>query len=175
VNLQSRCGTNFAKAKSMIPTIRKTLVSTDFSESSQRAFGYAAALAKSFDASLHLVHVLEESFSPRRGRQVYGANGRYDRAYDACRALLGAAAQSLAHASERISTEVREGTPAEEIISAAIDYGADVIVMATHGRTGLSHLVLGSVAEEVIHRARCPVLAVRHSGAAGVHAGPKVA
>jgi universal stress protein A len=176
-NARRAPGTRFAAALDMIPTIQKILVPTDFSEASERAFGYAAALAKSFGASLHLVHVLEESYGPGHARhlQTYGAKGRYDRAYTACRTTLLGAARSLEQAAPRVTVEVRDGIPAEAIVAAAVDYGADVIVMATHGRSGLSHLVLGSVAEQVIRHGRCPVLAVRQSGAARVHVTPKVA
>jgi Universal stress protein family len=59
------------------------------------------------------------------------------------------------------TTEVRGGAAGSEIVKAAVDYGADLIVMTTHGRSGLPHLVLGSVAEHVIRHARCPVLAIR--------------
>ncbi len=58
-------------------------------------------------------------------------------------------------------TVLRIGNPAEEIIKAEHDYGADLVVMATHGRTGVAHLVLGSVAERVVRESTCPVLTIR--------------
>lgn len=144
----------------MTPTINKILLPIDFSGPSERAAGYAATLARSLGASIHLVHVLEDVSRATR--------------YEDSRSKLSALAASLAHVP-RTSVEVRSGRPATAIIDAAIDYGCDLIVMATHGRSGVSHLVLGSVAEEVIRHARCPVLAVRQSGAAAVHVRPHAA
>jgi nucleotide-binding universal stress UspA family protein len=69
----------------------------------------------------------------------------------------------------RISTEVRQGTAAESVTNAEAEYGADLVIMSTHGRTGLSHLLLGSVAEQVIRTARCPVLVIRDCGQVHVH------
>jgi len=145
----------------MTPTINKILLPIDFSVPAERAAGYAATLARSLGASIHLVHVLEDVTQPTR--------------YEDSRSKLLALAASLAPAAARTSVEVRSGRPATAIIDAAIDYGCDLIVMATHGRSGVSHLVLGSVAEEVIRHARCPVLAVRQSGAAAVHVRPHAA
>jgi universal stress protein A len=61
--------------------------------------------------------------------------------------------------------EVRLGTATDQIVGAAVDYGSDLVVMGTHGRTGLEHLLLGSVAEQVIRLAPCPVLTVRQGSA----------
>jgi nucleotide-binding universal stress UspA family protein len=85
----------------------------------------------------------------------------YERQYQEARAMVGSLAATLEKDHVSATAEARTGAAATEIIKAAVDYGADLIVMATHGRTGLSHLVLGSVAEHVIRHARCPVLAMR--------------
>ena len=98
-----------------------------------------------------------------------------ERRYQAGRATLGAVASTLHRPTDMVSIEVRSGTAADEIVDAAVDYGCDLIIMATHGRSGLSHLLLGSVTEAVIRRAPCPVLAVRESGAARVQTRPRVA
>ena len=98
-----------------------------------------------------------------------------ERRYQAGRATLGAVASTLHRPADMVSIEVRSGTAADEIVDAAIDYGCDLIIMATHGRSGLSHLLLGSVTEAVIRRAPCPVLAVRESGAARVQTPARVA
>jgi nucleotide-binding universal stress UspA family protein len=74
----------------------------------------------------------------------------------------------------RISQEVRPGFPSEVITAAATDLGADLVVMSTHGRTGLSHLLLGSVAERVIRSTVCPVLVVRDRGEVAVERQPSV-
>jgi nucleotide-binding universal stress UspA family protein len=82
---------------------------------------------------------------------------------------LNALAESVATCATRVTTEVRSGAIAESIGKAVLDYGADLVVMSTHGRTGLSHLLMGSVAEKVIKTARCPVLAIRDCGQVHTH------
>ena len=90
---------------------------------------------------------------------------KLERYYDhiaSCRVVLELGARSM-EAGVRLTTEVRIGNPTDEINAAAIDYGSDLIVMSTHGRTGLPHLLLGSIAERVLRTAPCPVLAVRQA------------
>ena len=88
------------------------------------------------------------------------AGALFERLYQEGRATLANLAATIRKSGVTVTTEVRTGLPSEEIVHAAIDYGADLIVMTTHGRKGVSHLLLGSVAEDVIRHARCPVLAV---------------
>lgn len=165
----------FAHQSVMTPTIRKILLPTDFSESSERAVEYAAMLAKSLGASVHLIHVLEDPLMVGTAWHAADVTAVRERRYQEGRAALAALASTLHRPADMVSIEVRTGTAADEIADAAIDYGCDVIIMATHGRSGFSHLVLGSVTEAVIRRAHCPVLAVRQSGAARVHSRPRVA
>ena len=157
----------------MTPTIQNILLPTDFSPCSQRAVEYAAALARKLGAAVHLVHVLEEPFTTKAAWEFHRPDTPElrERMYQDCRSRLAQVAAQLHAAVPQVTTEVRSGTPTEAIVAAAVDYGADLIVMATHGRSGLPHLLLGSVAERVIRHARCPVLAVRESGAARMHAG----
>jgi nucleotide-binding universal stress UspA family protein len=136
----------------MPSAIRKICVPTDFSETSDRAVTYAAALARGFGASLYLIHVLQD-------------HSRYHTA----RSALARVAATRGNDVSCIATEVRMGDPAEGIRDAARHYGADLIVMATHGRTGLSHVISGSVTEDVIRTACCPVLVLRDSGTVRVH------
>ena len=96
-----------------------------------------------------------------------------ERLYQEARAKLAALAATLPHAPDGVTVEVRTGTPADAIAAAAVDYGADLIVMSTPARGG--HVMLASVADRLMHTARCPVLAVRPSGAARVHARERVA
>lgn len=161
----------------MTPTIRKILLPVDFSVPSERAAGYAAVLARSLGASIHLVHALEKPVIPAGPWHFdtrYEAERR-ERLYHEARTQLGAIAAKLRDGERRVSAEVRIGHAADEITEAAVDYGCDLIVMATHGRSGLPHLVMGSVAEAVIRRANCPVLTVRQSGAAEIARGRRVA
>ena len=138
----------------MSSTIRKICVPTDFSEPSRRAITYALALARGFGASLYVIHVLKD-------------HARYHTA----RTALAETAATLDDGLGGIATEVRMGDVAESIGEAARHYGADLVVMATHGRTGLSHAISGSVAEDVIRTACCPVLVLRDSGTVRVHRG----
>lgn len=124
--------------------IRRIAVPTDFSEASDRAVEYGAALARQMGASLYLLHVLKDHAH-----------------YQVARARLGALADRLTRDVPRVALEVRDGDPAESIAEGAMHYGADLVVMATHGRTGLAHLLTGSVAERLIRIASCPVLVLR--------------
>ena len=137
----------------MQTSIRKIVIPIDFSAASERAARYGSALAKSLGAHVYLIHVIEDAPSDLPGRDA--------------RSQLVLLADRL-DAFDRMTTEVRFGRAAEAITSAVTAYGADLVVMATHGRSGLSHLVHGSVAEEVIRTVSCPVLVLRGSGRATV-------
>ena len=151
------------KERLMEPNIHRILVPTDFSAPSERAVEYASALAANLGGSLHLVHVLDRLLSPEMGwaSPAIEAVKMREHLYQESRAKLVALAAKVESHAVPASSEVRSGGPSAEIIQAAGEHGADLIVMATHGRSGLSHLVLGSVAEQVIRHARCPVLAMR--------------
>lgn len=149
----------------MKPAIRRILVPTDFSAPSDRAFEYATALARSLGASINIVHVLQDPFAAQAAWEFYIPDSpeiREQKYQDAKNRLLELGARSM-ESGVRLTTEVRIGNPTDEINAAAIDYGSDLIVMSTHGRTGLPHLLLGSIAERVLRTAPCPVLAVRQA------------
>jgi nucleotide-binding universal stress UspA family protein len=136
----------------MAAIIRRILVPTDFSPASDHAISYATSLARTFGAPLYLVHVVQD-----------------DRQYQDARQVVNRIAATRTLGAPRVIGEVRVGDPATSIAEAAQRYGADLIVMATRGRTGLSHAISGSVAEAVIRTARCPVLVLRDSGKVRVH------
>ena len=141
----------------------RILVPTDFSAPSEAALAYGRELANQFDAALHLMHVAENPFL----RAV-----AMDR-----RALEEAAVRRL---QERLTeAERRRGSvaiveqsdePANEILRYAESANIELIVMGTHGRTGLARVVMGSVAEAVVRRAPCPVLTVKQPAAVGAGA-----
>ena len=160
----------------MVTTIRHILLPTDFGPSSERAAGYAAGFAKAFGASVHLVHVVEAPGTrPRAWHQRHSAEA-LERRYHEGRARLAAlAAAKQRPVTDSVTREVRTGTPAAAIVDAAIDYGADLIVMSAPARNGVPDLVMGSVADRVLETAPCPVLQVRPSGAAQVHLAGRVA
>src|SRR5688572_20449843 len=145
--------------------ITRILVPTDFSTTADAALEYAFVLADRFGASLQLLHVLADPFM---------ADGMAAETYvldvPALRdAMLQDARERLAHraaprekTTTRIETEVLFGHGARTIAEYAAERGADLIVMGTHGRTGVAHLLLGSIAERLVRTAPCPVLTVRH-------------
>jgi universal stress protein A len=137
-------------------TVRTILHPTDFSDRSRAATQVARALAVNHGARLIMIHVVpfaivaSEVLPPPTDLTPY--RDRLER----LRAELDGA--DLKHPVE---TGVSEGIPADEILRNAEDAGCDLIVMASHGRTGLSRLLMGSVTEAVMRRARCPVLIVK--------------
>lgn len=149
----------------MSSPIHKIIVPVDFSDASERAARYACALARSLGSSLYLIHVLDR-VGPLEAAESATTS---ERRYQCARTELSALSSRVGGPGTRITTEVRHGAVAEDINNAVIAYGADLIVMATRGRTGLPHLLLGSVAEQVIRTASCPVLVVRQSGQVRVH------
>jgi nucleotide-binding universal stress UspA family protein len=151
----------------MEATIKRILVPTDFSPSSDRALAVASTLASTLGASVHLIHVLEEPFVTRGAYQLRlpDTPARRERLYDEARWKLRGVGARLQESGVHTSVEVRLGDATEQIVAAAADYGTDMIVIGTHGRTGLEHLILGSVAERVIRLAACPVVTVRDNHA----------
>jgi universal stress protein A len=145
----------------------RILVAIDFSECSRLALAYARTIADRFDAALHLVHVIE----PPSDSGPYALNLYAPPPPAIQRALAQEAEarlQQLVPAGGAPTTPaVVSGRPAEAILDYAARHGIDLIVMGTQGRTGLSHLFLGSVAEHVVRGAPCPVLTVREPGATG--------
>jgi nucleotide-binding universal stress UspA family protein len=143
------------------PVLRRLVVPTDFSESSERAFIMALDLGRSLRATIELVHVHTfpiyslpppvEMLAPTVISQQAMAEieTQLSRLCERARAS-GLECQSLSLIGE----------PHAEILKRAADSGASMIVMGTHGRTGLAHALLGSVAERVVQRALCPVLVV---------------
>ena len=154
----------------MQPQIERIVVPIDFTIASARAAAYAQALARPTGAALYLVHVLPPAVAAARARGTSAspvADPR-EREYQEARVRLEILGRRLG-AAPRVTTEVRTGEIAESIAEAAVHYGADLVIMATNGRTGVSHLLAGSVAERVIRRGPCPVLVLRAPGTAKVH------
>jgi nucleotide-binding universal stress UspA family protein len=142
--------------------LRKILVPVDFSEFSSKALDYALAFAQQFDARILLLHVVEPAIYPENYMVVPKS---FD---DLNENLINAAKERLARITlERIGrranadSEVRLGRPFFEIVDAAKSLGVDLIIIGTHGYTGLKHVLLGSTAERVVRHAPCPVLTVR--------------
>jgi nucleotide-binding universal stress UspA family protein len=139
----------------MLP-IRTILHPTDFSYRSQHAFRLACALARDYGARLHLLHVVPTPL------MVY-MEGMVAEPLTDFREEVLAQLRTLQPDDPAIRPEysLREGDVTHEILQFAADQACDLIVLGTHGRTGLSRLLMGSVAEGVVRRAGCPVLTVK--------------
>jgi nucleotide-binding universal stress UspA family protein len=150
--------------------LRRILVPTDFSKSSQNALTYGVAFAARFGAELYLLHVVQDLalFIPE-AVMVPPVVPPVEQFVSAARLALQRAVGDLDLSEVRITPEVAEGAPFEEIIRFARERDIDLIVMGTHGHTGLAHILMGSVAEKVVRRAPCPVLTVRHPEHEFVH------
>jgi nucleotide-binding universal stress UspA family protein len=140
--------------------IRRILCPTDFSPQADNALDYAIALARSFGATVWLVHVLEPPAILYRADIMSAALVE-----EALRMQRANAESDLRRAEERcaaakvqVATQLECGLPRDVLVGLSKD--ADLIVMGTRGRTGLRHLVLGSVAERVVRMAKCPVTVV---------------
>ena len=140
----------------MLP-IHTILHPTDFSPQSEAALGVACALARDYHARVIVMHVHQ---IPTMAFGEFGAvPPAPDEAEDGLRARL--ANIRPADATVPVDRYLTEGEPAEEILRLAKDRGADLIVLGTHGRSGLGRLLMGSVAEKVMRRAECLVLTVK--------------
>lgn len=142
--------------------LKRILVATDFSQHSRLALKYAATLAQAFQAEVILCHVLEkpdflsslppvmEGYFPPNLVELHEKHARKE-----CESLL----------TESGITNGRivlpHGSPAAETVAAAKSERADLVIVGTHGRSALTHLLLGSVAEKIVRSAGCPVLTVR--------------
>jgi universal stress protein A len=141
---------------------RKILVPVDFSEHSDLAFKTAAALSQTYTAPLTLVYVYEPlALAVPEGYMIFN-EAQLSRMFDEFRQGLAKQKQAAEAAGAlNVETLMLHGFAAGEIQRFAAEGGFDLIVMGTHGRRGLGHAVLGSVAERVVRTAPCPVLTVR--------------
>jgi len=150
----------------MTQAISRILVPVDFSAHSDEALRYAAALGSRLGASLELLHVVEDPFvSGAWSSEVYVPNvpELLDNLVADAKRRLSDLKDVVVPESVPAATAVLKGRPAHTIVEHAKDGHFDLVVMGTHGRTGLAHLVMGSVAEAVVRRAPCPVLTVRQT------------
>jgi len=147
--------------------IRRILFATDFSDNSKYALTFALSFAQKYDAMLYILHVIQQPSYPL---------GMYaEISFDA----MDKFSQSISDAVEKEMQILKDkdlkgygkyecmivhGTPFLEILRMAKEKNAELIVVGTHGRTGLDHVLFGSTAEKVVRRAPCPVLSVRLPG-----------
>ncbi len=137
---------------------KRILAATDFSDHSNEAMEYACSLSETFNAELHILHVLEMHAS---STPVFAGGLALNPMVQESREAAEKALLDEAGGREAIrATAV--GPPFLEILRYAHDQEIDLIVMGTHGRSGLIHVLMGSVAERVVRKSSCPVLTVPH-------------
>lgn len=143
-------------------SLKTILVPTDFSECSEAALKYARALAAGFNASLHLLHVVQDPYTQPWAAEAFPAplGDMLEQWETQARTRLAEAVPEAERANLTVATRV--GSPFYEIIRYAQEHKIDLIVIGTHGRGPLGHMLLGSVTEKVVRKAPCPVLTVRH-------------
>jgi len=151
-----------APAAAMTPQqfhIGRILVPVDFSEHSQKALRYALAFAKQFDAEVTLVHIVEQMVYP--GDWMYPPLAVTDFATEKREQVIARLRTLDAGSGVKTKHVVRLGRAWQEVIEIARETKTDLIILATHGYTGIKHVLLGSVAEKIVRHAPCPVLSVR--------------
>jgi len=145
-------------------SLHRILVATDFSDFSKEALIYAIYLARGLGADLYLMTVFEPPVFSHAGVSP----GVRPEIHDWIKEIregetkkLNDMAEEIRHQISKVHPVFKEGVPFLEILKAAGEMQADLIVLGTHGRTGLAHVLMGSVAERVVRKSDCPVLTVR--------------
>ncbi len=141
--------------------VKNILVPTDFSSLSHSALDSAKDLADSMNAAIHLLHVIDKSIPFIPGKQILNEEEISSSLEIEARKHLSALTREIESESDvKVIGVIRQGIDYEEITNYANEFKTDLIVIATHGRTGIMHSLLGSVAEKVIQHSKCPVLVI---------------
>lgn len=142
--------------------IKKILVPIDFSDYSLSALKYAVNFAKYFEAKIFLVYVVEPMIYPADFSmgQVSIPSMDVDMS-DRAKSELEALAKSIISKTQEVDIIIKVGKPFIEINETAAEIDADLIIIATHGHTGVEHILFGSTAEKVVRKAPCPVMTLR--------------
>ncbi len=149
-------------------TFKRIVVGIDFNEPSLAAMEYARSLATSFGSSVSVVHVIQPMTTEIYAYTAQMIENWERAAYERLWARFPAAERMALQGR----AEVRVGIPVEEILSFADEQNADLIILGTHGRGPIGHLFIGSVAERVVRRAKCPVLTVGRAAAIAAGVAP---
>jgi nucleotide-binding universal stress UspA family protein len=143
-------------------SIRSILVPIDFSLHSKNALKYAVPLAEKFKASLHLVYVVEPTIYPADlGFGQVVLPGVEEELREKGGEELNSLMEREIGGRVKSSCAVRTGNPHQEILREAEELGVALIVVATHGHSGVEHMLFGSTADRIVRNAKCPVLTVR--------------
>lgn len=143
--------------------LNRILFPTDFSNNSNVAREYACAFTELFRSELHLLHILPDlaQILPERGAWFPEPELTLAKLTENAEEAMKTTLDPKWAAGESIVRAIRSGTPFVEIIQYAKEHDIDLIVLGTHGRTGLAHVFMGSVAEKVVRKAPCPVMSIR--------------
>lgn len=146
--------------------IERILCPTDFSELSIGAMKYAGLLAEKFGANLHVLHVVDQAYQywMAMGPETIPAGPTVEEMMATAQKQMDEFVAQHGPRDLKADTEIISGRPFLEIIRIAKEKNVDLIVIGTHGRGALTQMLLGSVADKVIHKAPCPVLSVREPG-----------
>jgi len=146
--------------------LKRILLPTDFSEYSQAACAYACGLVEKFDSELHVLHVLQDLIAmvPEPGLAFPPPGDYMQELKESAETALAKIPDPEWSAGRSIVRVTRTGPPFLEIIQYAREHEIDLIVLGTHGRSGLAHVLLGSVAEKIVRKSPCPVLTIRPEG-----------
>ena len=143
-------------------TLKQILVPTDFSETSEVAAKYARALAQAFGADLHLMHVLENPYASYDPLSFTPPINFFEELEAQTRDRLMRLLADWEPLHPHVDVVTTRGSTFIEIIHYAKEHNIDLIVLGTHGRGPIAHMLMGSVAEKIVRKAPCPVLTVRH-------------
>ena len=143
--------------------IQNVLVATDFSETSDAALDYGREMARTFGSTLHVLHVADSVYLLYGGEAYTAAvPDLQDQVEQGARKRLDALLEHEDRALRIKPVVVAAISPAAAIVDYAVQHQIDLVVLGTHGRGGISHLIMGSVAERVVRTAPCPVLTIHH-------------
>ena len=148
---------------------RKVLCATDFSKESEKAFDLAIELAEKFDAELHVLHAYNVPIIAAPDGGIITPPSVLAQIDDAARTSMQQLVEKWQKKGVPFVAHVSQGPAARLIVQHAMDLGTDFIVMGTHGRTGLGHLLIGSVAERVVRTSPVPVITVRTTDSPSDH------